>query len=648
MPGASPPVAVTAESIDPVYNAPYIELDEWRRDPAPHRYVHGGFKGTEARFSFYFPAADQYEGRFFHNTYPLASTADIGPFPIAFEVAAGDLPFTLDSGAAYVQTNNGGVFRAAHADPALAAYRVNAAAAKLARVMAARIYGEHRPFGYLFGGSGGAYQTMGAAENTSGVWDGFLPYVPGCNHAIPTMFTVRMHALRVLRRRNRLPAIADAFEPGGGGDPYAELDEEEAAAFREVSLMGFPPEGWYCHETLDSGYFSNLSAMIPALDPAYVEDFWSKPGYLGSDPHASIHAYRFRFATTVAGIDGGPPARIDLAEMPDRDVANAHLVVESGAAAGASLPIAHGGRSSATLVAQVDPAVIGAIRRGDRVRIDNSWALALETYHRHQVPPTRDYIGWNQFRDASGEPIHPQRGVAIGPAGTASAAGSVLTGRIHGKVLMLACLTDIDSFPWQADWYKQRVRAMLAGDFADRFALWFIENAHHDNPMTPLARTHIVSFGPALKQGLRDLAAWVERGERPSETAYRMTGAQITVPAGATARKGVQPVVELTANGMTRADVVVGEAVVFSGAIEAPPGAGKVVAAEWDFEGCGDFPDVAAIAQPAARVELTATHAYAAPGVYYAVLRGASHRQGSWRASHCRIQNLARVRVVVA
>jgi hypothetical protein len=643
----SSPVTVTAESVDPVYNEPYIEIDELRRAPVPHRYVHGGFKGTDARFSFYFPPPEQYQGRFFHNTYPMAVVADIGPFPIAFEVATGDLPFTLDSGAYYVQTNNGGMFRAANVDPAIAAYRVNAAAAKYSRIVAAQVFGEHRPFGYLFGGSGGAYQTMGAAENTSGVWDGFLPFVPGCNHAIPSMFTVRMHALRELRRRNRLPGIADALEPGGSGDPYAELNEQEAKALREVSLMGYPLKGWYCHETLDSGYFANISGMIPAMDPGYAEDFWTKPGYLGGDPASAIHAERFRFATTVAAIDTGAPVRIELAQAPGLDAANAHLVVESGAATGASLPIAHASGTAVTLIAYLDPALIASIQPGDRVRVDNSWALALETYHRHQVPPGRSYYAWNQFRDASGEPVPPQRDVLVGPFGTANAAGAPLTGDIHGKVLVLACLMDIDAFPWQADWYKELVRATRGERFADDFVLWFIENAHHENPMTPLARAHVVSYGPALKQGLRDLAAWVETGERPRDTVYHIADTQVAVPATASERNSVQPVVSLTANGLSCAKAAAGEPVRLSGVIEVPPYAGKVVAAEWDFEGAGEFADTAEIPRPAARVEVTAAHAYATPGTYFAVLRGTSQRQGDTKALHCRIQNLARVRVIV-
>lgn len=640
-------LTVTSDSVDAIYNKPYIVTNEQRTDPVAHRYVHGGFEGTDARFSFYFPPEQQYERRFFHNTYPMAISSDIGPFPIAFEVAMGDLAFTLDSGAYYVQTNNGALFRAEGADPAIAAYRVNAAAAKFSRVVACEIYGAHRPFGYLFGGSGGAYQTMGAAETTSGVWDGFLPFVPGCNHAIPSMFTVRMHALRELRKRDKFPGIADALEPGGSGDPYAGLNEAEASALREVSRMGFPLKGWYCHETLDSGYFANIASMIPALDPSYADDFWSRPGYLGAAPDSDLRARRIRFETAITAVAPGPPIAIQLADAPGHDVANAHLLVLTGAAAGVSLPIAAANEARLTLIDLRDMAIIAALQPGDRVCIDNGWALALETYHRHQVPPTPDYYGWDQFRDASGAPVPPQRGVLVGPPGTVNAAGTVLNGHIQGKVLMLACLTDIDAFAWQADWYKGRVKAALGDAFSDQFALYFIDNAHHENPMTALARGHVVSYGPALKQALRDLAAWVETGVRPSESVYKIIDAQVVVPERAAERKGVQPTVELRANGAVCAEVAAGAPVCFTGVIEAPPGQGKVVEAEWDFEGTSDFADRVEIAQPPARAEVTATHAYAKAGVYFAVLRGTTQRRGDTRTPHCRIQNLARVRVIV-
>src|SRR5262249_8872212 len=160
-------------------------------------------------------------------------------------------------------------------------------------------YGAHRPFGYLYGGSGGAYQTIGGAEHTEGVWDGFMPYVLGCNNAGPSFWTARMNALRGLRRTNSFPALMDALNPGGSGDIYAGRGEGERAALKDGTLLGFPPGGWYAHATQGSGYFADIQGAIPPLDPTYVEEFWSKPGYLGADPTSSIQAERFRFETAV-------------------------------------------------------------------------------------------------------------------------------------------------------------------------------------------------------------------------------------------------------------------------------------------------------------------------------------------------------------
>jgi hypothetical protein len=639
------PLHVTDVSVDPLFKEPYVDVNELRSDPVPHRYVHGGFRGSEARFSIYFPPAQQYRGRFHHNTYPLAVCEDIGPFPIAFDVSTGNLGFTLDSGAYYIQTNMGGAFRSG--DPSIAAYRVNAAAAKYSRVIAAGIYGPHRPFGYLYGGSGGAYQTIGAAEHTCGVWDGFMPYVLGCNNAVPSLWSVRLHALRILRKRNRFTGLMDAINPGGSGDMYAGLNDVERAALEEATLMGYPPRGWYNHESLHNGYFSDVFGIIPTLDPTYASDFWSKSGYLGSDAASSIAADRFEFETTVERVDDGAPKRIVLARVPDRDLGCAHLTLLSGAMAGKWLHIATTEERTVGFASTSDAAVVIGIQAGDKVRIDNSWLLAAQTYQRHQVPPSADEYGWNQFRDAEGKPVYPQRDVLIGHFFALNSVGSLLTGQVHGKMLLVQALMDIDALPWSADWYRSEVRKALGSGFADSFALWFIDHAQHDNPSTPINKVHTVSLAGALQQGLRDLAQWVEQGIRPSETAYRVLDAQVEIPARADERRGVQPVIELTANGGLRAEVSTNDSVQFKAEIEVPPGAGSIVAAEWDFEGLGNYPVTASLVTPEIRVSLTASHVYSKPGTYYPVLRVTSQREGNAQTPYARVQNIARVRVIV-
>ena len=36
---------------DDFFGRPYIDEDEWRESPVPHRYVHGGFEDTTTRFA---------------------------------------------------------------------------------------------------------------------------------------------------------------------------------------------------------------------------------------------------------------------------------------------------------------------------------------------------------------------------------------------------------------------------------------------------------------------------------------------------------------------------------------------------------------------------------------------------------------------
>jgi len=124
---------------------------------------------------------------------------------------------------------------------------------------------------------------------------------------------------------------------------------------------------------------------------------------------------------------------------------------------------------------------------------------------------------------------------------------------------------------------------------------------------------------------------------------------QVQVPPTAAERKGIQPVVTLTANGGERADVRVGEPVTFSAGIEVPPGTGVVVGAEWDFEGLGDYPIKEQFdpGRRADRLTLQRTHTFTRPGTYFPALRASSQHPGDAGTIFARPQNLGRVRVVV-
>lgn len=669
-----------AAAKDPLFAEPYIDIDEWRDGPVRHRYVHGGFKGTDTRFSFYFPPKEQYQGRFFQHITPvpdsenLAQLMPVGPY--------NKIGSTLAAGAYFVETNGGGKIdltkgSMALADPTITAYRANAAAAQYSRTVAQQMYGGKRPFGYAYGGSGGGYRTIGSIENTTGVWDGVVPYVIGSTMAIPNMFTVRMQALRVLR--DKFPQIIDAMEPGGSGDPYAGLTPYEASVLHEIEQMGFPMKSWFGYKTMGLHGFAALYGGVAMADPSYFTDFWTKPGYLGHDHPEYFTKDRIQFKSTVAApITAVEAARLGLSANPfeqkDRggvdtaykgppEEANrivgfrlsqtpppvyflgGEVAVGSGGAQGKRL-MALNLVGDVVMLGVVDPAVAAQIKAGDEVTVDNSNFLAMETYHRHQVPGP-EFKVWDQFRGADGKPIYPQRPMLLGPLFVKSTAGSLQTGKFDGKMIVVASLWDREAMPWQADWYRGRVQENLGAKTDHSFRLWYTDHALHGDEPTTDATTRVVSYVPVLQQALQDVAAWAETGKPPAQsTSYRIEGGQVIVAPTARERHGIQPVVTLTANGGERAVVKAGQSVTFVGKIEVPPGTGSVVSAEWDFDGAGNFPVTSTIKPGAKSATVRVTHTFDKPGTYYPALRGVSQRDPA-EGIYDRIQNLGRVRVVV-
>ncbi|HKN08334.1 MAG TPA: hypothetical protein VJ376_02475, partial [Pseudomonadota bacterium] len=287
------------------------------------------------------------------------------------------------------------------------------------------------------------------------------------------------------------------------------------------------------------------------------------------------------------------------------------------------------------------------IAPGNEVQVDNSNFLAAQTYHRHQVPGP-DFKVWDQFRGPDGKPIYPQRPMLLGPMFVAATAGSLQSGRFHGKMIVVESLWDREAMPWQADWYRTKVQQNLGDKTDDNLRLWYTDHALHGDDTKQEDPTRTVSYLGVLQQALRDLSAWVEKDTPPpATTSYRIDDGQVIVPASAAERHGIQPVVTLKANGGERAEVAVGQPVTFIGVIEVPPGAGGVVAAEWDFDGVGTFAATSQVPRGAKTATVTITHRFANPGTYFPALRGISQRQGDASTPYARIQNLGRVRVVV-
>ena len=560
------PVQVTPDCVDPLYAQPVIDSEQDLTTPVLHHRVSGHFEGTNIEFNIYLPPADQWEGRFFQYTYPT-STENALDRHIAFGAASGGYT---------VQTSGTG------------GYRHSAAAAKFAETVAADYYGwgSGRIYGYIYGPSGGSFQTIGAIENTTGVWEGAVPTVMGVATSIPTNFFVRAHARMVLQ--DVAGQIADAVRPGGSGDPYAGLTPVQAAVLHEVTSLGVPLKAWE-----DPDYVLGLSApdgllgfgaLIRQLDPSYVTDFWSQPGYLGTEQSAL-----------------GDIVRAELAELGDTPD-NRWLV---------ALP---------------------------------------SYYRHQVPPLDQGFSVFDVLRGPDGEPLYPQRALLVGSLISRSVIGGAdYTGKINGKVIVVDNLVDSDAFPWHADWYAQLVRRAL-GDkaFEDNFRLYYNDNADHlEGSVSGTKAGRIVSYDPIVEQALRDVAAWAEREVTPPRsTRYAVIDGQVSVPEKASQRRGIQPVVDLTVAGGDRVDVQVGQQVTFSAKVQVPPRTGKIVSAGWDFTSSGTFTPIT-FGKPKSTLHIGGTYRYTQPGTYYVSLKVASSRSGV-AEPFAQVENLDRVRVVVS
>ncbi|WP_340588999.1 PKD domain-containing protein [Erythrobacter alti] len=664
---------------DDLFAQPYIDVQEWREEPVRHFYVHGGFTGTDTRFSYYLPPENEWEGRFFQHATPVPLNENL-----AQEMPAGKfnkIGFSVASGAYFVETNGGGELDIANgsplADPTITAYRANAAAARFSRHVAQQFYGtDEHIYGYLHGGSGGAYRTIGSMENTSGVWDGAVPYVPGSTMAIPNMFTVRVQALRELW--DVFPQIIDAVEPGGSGDPYAGLTDRQARVLREVENMGFPMQTWYGYQTMGIHGFAALYPGVKLADGTYFTDFWTQPGYLGHDhpeyfTNARLqHSAEVVEAITLAesvrlgintdasseqdvgGVDNafeavlGPEGervvgyRLAQSPPPVRFIGG-DVVIESGTNAGRTMP-------SARIVGDIvvlgfaDDDLAVSVQPGDTIRVDNSDFLAMESYHRHQVPGP-DFAVWDQYRDENGEPLYPQRPFLVGPLFTANTMGGPFRADFHGKMIILSSLWDREAMPWQGDWYRRQYEAT-----GNDVRLYFTDHALHGDQPGEDDASRVVSYAGPLQQALRELAAWVEGGaEPPSNTQYAIENGQVILPETAAQRLGMQPTVSLTVGQGDRIEVGIGEPVDFSGLVSTPPDGGVLVSAEWDFDGDGQYTRRAdlATAEGATSATVTATHAYSEAGTYFVSLRATAQPRDALGTPYAELINLDRVRVVV-
>jgi hypothetical protein len=218
---------------------------------------------------------------------------------------------------------------------------------------------------------------------------------------------------------------------------------------------------------------------------------------------------------------------------------------------------------------------------------------------------------------------------------------------------------DEAAYPWQADWYRKQVLKNYGERGADsKFRLWMVDKAMHTSPAAPepvdqrpVENTRIVSYTPIIQQALRDVTQWVEKGiSPPSNTNYTISDGQVVLPATAEERLGIQPVVDLNISGRLRVDAKVGQPLKFFGQISVPKGVGKVVGAEFDFEGDGTFPVKATlqVKNDGGSAVLESLYTFQKAGTYFPALKGYSQKSGNLSSPYGRSANLGRVRVVVS
>lgn len=690
-------------SKDEMFKKPYIDCDELRMRPViygsdvEYRYLHGGFEGTSVKFIFCVPLKEQFCWKFYQHLSPFPGPNE--------ELAAIDktgeedfIGFSISHGAGYVESNMGSseVFGSVFDNTIF--YRSSAAVAEYCKTKARELYGGHRVYAYVFGGSGGGYKTMSCIENTT-AFDGALPYVIGSPVSLPNCLTVPAHGSRVLR--SCWDKIMDAVEPGGSGDIYAGLNKDEANALSEIINMGFPKRMCSVLGDNDDGSLPVLAPVVHQMDPTYFSDFWEKPGYLGSDPEGTAARDRICMRTRV--VSAGMPDKSDAPDMAgasdragvpvvaagdfvqdDRNgtddawqkmlsdavgafieveqvpqgadlyLRGVDIIFESGKAKGKKLRLKRidGQRLIPGMSYGVDDfaQVIRELEAGDEIFLDNSDYIAIQTYHRHQVPEDLSFHAWDQFRDENGKPKYPQRAQVISYGFTTGGCGSVQDGKIQGKVMVMNNLMDGD-FPWQADWYRRKVEEVYGPKAGECFRLYYNDNCPHGDVNVAGDMLRVVSYLGMLRQALVDLSDWVEKGIEPAPTTgYILVNNQVTLDADTKKRGGIQPNVQLFANGSGCAQVKAGEAVKFTAEIRIPEYAGEFVFAQFSFEGETDYPYEAGSVTKTNidglhGAVIEAEHVFKEPGTYFCVIRVVTNRNPE--DGYTRLRNLCRVRVIV-
>ncbi|NKI16439.1 tannase/feruloyl esterase family alpha/beta hydrolase [Spongiibacter sp. KMU-166] len=677
---------------DSVFGQPYIDRDEWRETPYPHRNVHGGFSGCDTRFTCYFPDEKDYQSRMFH---PIegAHAGHEDAFDGLMGQMLGGLAMIARLGGYMVESNSGHIGDtidpAVGVDPTVYGHRASVESARLSKYLAAQVYGEAPRYSYVWGGSGGGRRSPLCLEYGGDVYDGALPFMGGgaiAEHGTsdrirseqPVHFGCMFNVQRLLG--DKIHSVVDAMRPGGSGNPFAGLTSHQREELDSLYRLGYPrgDEFMIAEPMGQIWLWSSIADMLQEEGADYFSSFWSKPGYVGFDNPEYVNGDLINCRAKVkkvvtasellqspefAGPEyarAKPMAMMMAAKGPDFPLAvqlegmdNGYLLgtgvkVLTGAAAGrqlyctsfASEVLFCDGRDDANILR------FTGVQPGDEVQVDNRAFLAFCYYYRHHVSDDPA----NDFLCLDGVPIYPQHDMPL----QSPHMGVAYSGKYEGKLMWIHHTHDASLWPPQGVIYRRAVE-MAQGEkgLEENFCLRWTENAEHVPPaFLPSApdratTTWLVDYMPHIEQGLVDLTEWVEQGKKPAETHYTFADGRVVLPDTAAKRKGIQPVLSLLANGGARADVAAGTSVEFVLNAEVPTGAGGIIAIEWDWLGKGEFTDAEDLTRADERADVTRQRVFDTVGSYFVTAKVTSHRDGDFSAVSRRVSNLVSVRVVV-
>jgi len=660
--------------VDAFFGAPFVDLDEARTDPVPHRYVHGGFEGTATRFSLCFP--EQYERRFFQylqggfgGSEHIASSGMTEFAGVAYAASRGGYLVESNQGHAGAE-----VCPKAGDESTVYAYRASAEVARFARHLAGALYGELPEHGYVFGGSGGGYRTIVCIEQTEDrVWDAGVASVVGSEHTL--------HKYAAMNNTRRLlgtqfDSVVDAVEPGGSGDPFAGLTTAQREALADLYASGFPRGAERSvAEGFNAGVFLWTWQADILLDrhAEYFDAFWTEVGHAGADG-ALENAVLDVKATVARAVNSHEASeypisgfgRMLLTSPPDKQVGivltddtlegvdGARITITSGAAAGRQLycVTSADGLLVGSSMGAAQTLLFDGVEPGDEVHVDNRDFLAYCYSYRHHAGTAEEV----RRLAVDGQPVYPVHDW-LDMASTSSPVfgGIDITGALRRPLFLIQHTHDSSGWPSGGTGYADSVRDRAGETLDEQFRFWWLDHAEHVPASSiparsrPVPTTRLVDFGGGHEAALDAMVAWIERGVAPpSSTTYDLDAQDkgLRLPAAGEHRLGIQPVAHATADGAARAEVRVGQVVTLAVDATAPPSAGAIVEIAWDFDGSGAWPEIHHPA-PAESVRHEVSHTFDTPGTYFPAARVAAHLAGDADDAFARVTNLGRCRVLV-